>query len=69
MRIDWRHCIGPGLAALVLVVVAVPLRLRWGPLERVEALTYDWKLYVSPPGFDNLLLSETASTSYIFELY
>ncbi|GIW38681.1 MAG: hypothetical protein KatS3mg075_162 [Meiothermus sp.] len=34
-----------------------------------EALTYDWKLHVSPPGFDNLLLSETASTSYIFELY
>lgn len=34
-----------------------------------EALTYDWKLHVSPPGFDYPLLSETASTSYIFELY
>ncbi|MCX7867755.1 MAG: adenylate/guanylate cyclase domain-containing protein [Limisphaera sp.] len=58
MRIDWRHCIGPGLAALVLVVVAVPLRLRWGPLERVEALTYDWRVRWAagfpPPAVTNL---------------
>ncbi|WP_337868625.1 C1 family peptidase [Meiothermus sp.] len=34
-----------------------------------EALTYDWKLYVSGPGFDKLLLANTASTSNVFDLY
>lgn len=34
-----------------------------------EALTYDWKLYVSGPGFDNLLRADTASTSNVFDLY
>lgn len=34
-----------------------------------EALTYDWKIYVSGPGFDVLLRAENASTSNVFDLY
>ncbi|MER3490735.1 MAG: hypothetical protein C4328_12835, partial [Meiothermus sp.] len=33
-----------------------------------EALTYDWKLYVSGPGFDEVLLSKTAPSD-VFDLY
>lgn len=34
-----------------------------------EALTYDWKLYVSGPGFDRVLRADNASTSNVFDLY
>ncbi|GEM87870.1 C1 family peptidase [Meiothermus granaticius] len=34
-----------------------------------ETLTYDWKLYVSGPGFDTLLRADTASSSNVFDLY
>ena len=34
-----------------------------------EALTYDWKLYVSGPGFDKVLRADNASTSNVFDLY
>lgn len=58
MRIEWRQFLGPGLAGLVFVAVAVPLRFRWGPLERVEAQTYDWRVRwaarVPPPAVTNL---------------
>ena len=44
VKIEWRHGVGPGLAAVVLTLAAVPVLHRWAPLERVEALTYDWRV-------------------------
>ncbi|NGO37826.1 adenylate/guanylate cyclase domain-containing protein [Limisphaera ngatamarikiensis] len=44
MKVPRKYWLPATLTALTVAVAALPMVFSWGPVERVEAITYDWRV-------------------------